>query len=471
MMPQLIQMRDEPLDRFPPEEFGPAEQHNIVAEITSLREQLTDIAGMDTEASEAMARAAHEDFVAHIDARNAKCTELRTRYEAMLAQVEAWVPPTESHSPLKDFMVNQLNEGLREECDLVGTPLPPCLANWKTDRLETLTRDLDSAEQRLRDEIKLTTWRNAWLKALREAVPYPETPLLSYATTCACGGKLKPAKTYGYDLEPLTKVKAKATGAHCLTCDACEKEIIYEDVREELLDVLMLSVIGSRRRLYPADVAYVRARLGLGIAEFEDRAEIPTEDRSSFPDKHPFSKFEEHAVYIKDIYSDNIRTMAFLSRPEKLWKALKQKWHTSTIINGDHQLYTKESMTNTSNNIKSKLELVIKLRKECEEHMTSWLQFCTKEVIKEGFQHAVKIGIESFTGIEISHHERIRHESPLPSWDFSVWVLCSGGYAITSSEPAVTKLISYEELVKEISVDAQVLWVKHKLPIRTEDGE
>ena len=39
----------------------------------------------------------------------------RERYETMLAEVEAWQPPTPDHEELKRFMADQLRESKRGE--------------------------------------------------------------------------------------------------------------------------------------------------------------------------------------------------------------------------------------------------------------------------------------------------------------------------------------------------------------------
>lgn len=99
----------------------------------------------------------------------------RTAYEAMLAKVEAWQPPTPDHENFKKMMRDQITESIKWDCDVrLDPPKLVSGAEWREQRIEVLRDSLayhlreDEAEHRRAKE------RRAWVLALAESVPIPE---------------------------------------------------------------------------------------------------------------------------------------------------------------------------------------------------------------------------------------------------------------------------------------------------------
>lgn len=97
---------------------------------------------------------------------------LRHRYETMLAEVNAWVPPTKDHLGLKDFMVQQLTESIRFDCSSEYLTIPQ-KRSWKEFRDERIA----GSEKRLQDardgwdrEREIVLTRNEWVRRLRESL-------------------------------------------------------------------------------------------------------------------------------------------------------------------------------------------------------------------------------------------------------------------------------------------------------------
>lgn len=97
---------------------------------------------------------------------------------AMLAQVDAWTPPTPDHEGLRTFMLEQLNRSL-SDTDHFERNIELCDATRPEDmvsrRGERLAANVASAEKMLREEVERVTGRNQWLAALRASVG-PDAP-------------------------------------------------------------------------------------------------------------------------------------------------------------------------------------------------------------------------------------------------------------------------------------------------------
>lgn len=180
--------------------------------------------------------------------------------------------------------------------------------------------------------------------------------LIKDALRCECGGSLTLGHTANLDMESFIpnalpwcqKIPTKVTGADCLRCASCGRQLISDETKQELLDVLMLSVAHSWRRLYPEDIAFVRARLGLGKTEFERKIGVP-EDKLKILE-HPNLKegderfyfpIEEHHAYISDERSNCIKLVAMRSISENRQRSLMNKWLPQTILSGEHHLVTR----------------------------------------------------------------------------------------------------------------------------------
>lgn len=176
MMTPLILMRDDPIEVLPPDEFKPLTNH-CEKQIDEMRAMIAKLEAMTDEDAIETARDEYKESVERAKDWNKKAVEIKARYEAMLRQVDTWNPPTADHAHLKEFMREQLLDSIRHDCSYQHEiPRPPKFADWKQDRLSLLRDELKREEGFLAEEIQRTTWRNVWLKTLRESVPYPSAP-------------------------------------------------------------------------------------------------------------------------------------------------------------------------------------------------------------------------------------------------------------------------------------------------------
>lgn len=174
-MGALIMMRDEPLDKAPPDKLPGTDDYHVKAlkeaksKLARLRKMSASAAQKNADRDYKSAVKAHENHVADVAA-------VRERLDYMREKVVAWTPPTSDHSGLKDFMLDQLDQTIRHD----GT-----VSSYYEDRIKKLTgmewlkEQIASAEHSVdyhTRELALAQARDKdrqdWIDALRASVPY-----------------------------------------------------------------------------------------------------------------------------------------------------------------------------------------------------------------------------------------------------------------------------------------------------------
>lgn len=166
----LIQMRDDPMDAPIPDEFAPSPYY---AEQKAKGEaRLAELQAMSDNEADTAAQAAYDQAVAAWDEIEAKRKAMKQRYEAMLAEAEAWTPPTPDHQGLKDFMVKQLTESIDFDCSMDYWPRPNRLhgSEWLEQEIARSERMVEMDRKHYDEEVERSANRTAWVKALRESV-------------------------------------------------------------------------------------------------------------------------------------------------------------------------------------------------------------------------------------------------------------------------------------------------------------
>jgi hypothetical protein len=97
-------------------------------------------------------------------------SELTARYEAMIAQVEAWTPPTREHYELKEFMLKQLHESLDFDVSTYRQKPPESVDSFREAEIARVTRSYANAVEALAKEQERVRSQNAWVRALRDSL-------------------------------------------------------------------------------------------------------------------------------------------------------------------------------------------------------------------------------------------------------------------------------------------------------------
>lgn len=158
-----ILLRDEPMSNDIPE-FVPSDYH---------AKRLEAIEAMSVAEVEA---ACDREYQSSIDYRAKRLDELATqrqRYDSMLAAARAFQPPTSEHVELKAFMIKQLQESIKWDCDASYYDTPPAkktATEWLKEKRYQLIADITSCEKEYGEEVERTQGRNKWVQDLKRAL-------------------------------------------------------------------------------------------------------------------------------------------------------------------------------------------------------------------------------------------------------------------------------------------------------------
>lgn len=172
-MGACISIRDEPFDTPIPERFEPSSWY--ADELRGAEARLAELDAMSPEARELAAEAAFGSAHAEWVKRQVERREQFVRYQAMLAEVEAWETDAEG---IRDFMLEQLRTSIDFDCRYAESPPPydpePAkltAGEWWRVEVDEALRKITSARKSLSEEVARVEGRNGWLKRLRESLP------------------------------------------------------------------------------------------------------------------------------------------------------------------------------------------------------------------------------------------------------------------------------------------------------------
>jgi hypothetical protein len=171
-MGALIMMRDEPADAPIPERFAPSDYHiRKLEEATAALMNLRAMTGGEAEIAAEDAFSAETKRNTESVARN---KELRSKYESMLAQVQAWTPPTPDHEGLKRFMTQQLTESIMFDCNdgyyEKNQPEQKTGDEWRALQVANQLHNVEYHSREHAEEVSRTESRNQWVAALRASL-------------------------------------------------------------------------------------------------------------------------------------------------------------------------------------------------------------------------------------------------------------------------------------------------------------
>ena len=218
----LVTMRDEPADAVIPEKFEVSDYHE--KEIAKAKQRAAEIESMSFDDVLKACEAEHIAALASWQKRKAEDTDLYNKYNAMLAEVLNWEPPTPDHVKLKEFMVEQLQTSRKFDCGLEWDKEPKAFmpSEWIARELAAVRRNIEYHSEAHAKEIARVESRNKWISALRESLKtkksvdteFPEAEYLlqieqaargSVSGTLAEWPLLKVALShYGHDLPDTT---------------------------------------------------------------------------------------------------------------------------------------------------------------------------------------------------------------------------------------------------------------------------
>lgn len=100
--------------------------------------------------------------------------ELRNKYNAMLARVVQWQPPTNDHAKYKEFMASQIRESIDFDCDETyyrdHPPVRLSGKEWLEAEIAEAARQVAYCSKSYGEEVERTEKRNIWISALRRSL-------------------------------------------------------------------------------------------------------------------------------------------------------------------------------------------------------------------------------------------------------------------------------------------------------------
>ena len=166
----LITMRDDPQDAPIPDKIEPWAHY-----IESLNDAKASLGELLAYTDEDKVRESNKSNKVNFDYWNEqkqKNDDLKAKYVAMLAQVDAYQAPSEDHVEFKKFMRSQIEDSIKFDCgDYYKTPPEAQSAEkWYTSALESAERDVEYYERNWRDEVKRSEDRTRWIQQLKESL-------------------------------------------------------------------------------------------------------------------------------------------------------------------------------------------------------------------------------------------------------------------------------------------------------------
>lgn len=170
-MGACITMRDDPLDAPLPEAFEPSPYY-----AGALAEAEARLVMLDSLSTEARAAAADEAYAinlaAWVERRDQRRTQ-RARYDAMLAEVEAWQTDAEG---IREFMIEQLRSSIDFDCREMEPswdvePERLAAGEWWRREIDKTLKDIERARKSHAEEVARVAGRNGWLARLRASLP------------------------------------------------------------------------------------------------------------------------------------------------------------------------------------------------------------------------------------------------------------------------------------------------------------
>lgn len=167
-----VTLRDEPGGgELIPERFEPSDYHLKQLEIAQAR--LAELEALSLEDAELRCRADYQQAEVSRLERLQKNKDQMAAYASMLDQVNAWVPPSDEHNGLQDFMRSQIEQSIKFD-DMVDYYEKPTVLQtgeeWlEAQKLSTL-KNIDYHRTEHAKEVERTEQRNEWVRLLRDSL-------------------------------------------------------------------------------------------------------------------------------------------------------------------------------------------------------------------------------------------------------------------------------------------------------------
>lgn len=166
-----VTLRDDPQEPIP-EVFEATNWH-----LERIKEAEAELKCFESIGPQEALRAMNEEVSKQIEYHRdgiEKDRKLKESYEAMLAKVNDWVPPTQDHYGMKEFMQQQIRDSINFDC--MGTYHEEAILRleamtvdkWIEDKIESAKWTIVYNTEQHEKEVVRTNDRTEWIRDLRK---------------------------------------------------------------------------------------------------------------------------------------------------------------------------------------------------------------------------------------------------------------------------------------------------------------
>ncbi len=142
-------------------------------EVKQLKQEKEELAAISAEEAEEKATAEYDKALSSRQRKINDSRDRKRRYDAMLAQVRAWCPPTPDHEGLKKFMIGQITESIKwdgQEERWISMPKRLDGESWRSARLLSIEGYYKFNRNACREEAERLAEQNLWVAELQESL-------------------------------------------------------------------------------------------------------------------------------------------------------------------------------------------------------------------------------------------------------------------------------------------------------------
>lgn len=169
-----ITLRDEPLSSEIPE--FEADDYYLKS-LQEEKQRLAEFMAMNQEQRQELYQKQCDNNKKIAEEEIERIAKVRERYEAMLAKAKAFKPPSAKHHSFAIFLVEQLEESIRHDCNsdyYSKLQEYPKYEEWEKEYISDLEWSINYYEEAYKKNLKNVEDRNKWVKQLKEALQQGE---------------------------------------------------------------------------------------------------------------------------------------------------------------------------------------------------------------------------------------------------------------------------------------------------------
>jgi len=100
--------------------------------------------------------------------------KLKKNYESMLQKVQDWHIPSSKHEKLQEFMIEQIEDSIKHDCDSYWAKQPQprrqTSKEWLDAKIESANWSVGRHKKGLNDDLENNTHNNNWVRILKESL-------------------------------------------------------------------------------------------------------------------------------------------------------------------------------------------------------------------------------------------------------------------------------------------------------------